>query len=256
MTYNPYAPPAAPSLLGPSQPGAPGEPQPWDVGDAIRSAWAVYKTNWAPLTAGLLVTGALGVVPQQVPAVLFRTELVEEGTGRAWAISFVFGAIAFVVREFFAAGFTRACLGTLRTGTTRFGDIFGAGDRFVPYLITSFLMALAIAMGLVVFIVPGLILGLGLWMSRFYVIDQGMGPAEALRASWDASAGQKSAFFVLALAELGLFIVGLATCCVGALVAEMVMMLARTVVYLRIAGLAHGTHADLNAAARTGAAVN
>lgn len=38
---------------------------------------------------------------------------------------------------------------------------------------------------------------------------------------------------------------GLAACCIGVLAASMIALLARTVVYMRVAGLAQGTRADV-----------
>lgn len=244
MNFNPYAAPQAqPIAAGPS-PGAPGEPQPWEVGEVFRSAWELFKPNWGPLVAAIFVSSFIGALPQQVPTMLQLSGSLEPESISLRVLTVLAAIVGWLIREFFAAGFTRACLNTVRTGNARFGDVFSAGRQYLPYLLASFLLTLAIVLGLALLIVPGVILALGLWMTGFYLIDQGLDPIAAMRASWEASKGQKAAFLVLALAEVGVLILGLAACCVGFLAASMVALLARTIVYLRVAGLAQGTAAD------------
>jgi hypothetical protein len=245
MNFNPYAAPQALAHAPGPGPGAPSDPQPWEVGEVFRAAWELFKPNWGPLCAGVFVAGFIGMLPQQVPTVLQVAGVLPEDSTLLRALAVVTAIIAWLLREFFAAGFTRACLGTVRTGTTRFGDLFGAGGRYVPYVIASLVTTLATAFGFVLLIVPGVILALGLWMTGFFLLDRGLDPIAAIRASWEASRGQKGAFFVLALAELGVIILGFSACCVGFFAASMVALLARTVVYLRVAGLAPGTYADI-----------
>lgn len=244
MNFNPYAAPQAPQPASGQGSGAAGEPQPWQVGEVFRSAWELFKPNWGPLCGAAFVAMFVGMLPQQVPTALRLTRVLAVDATPLHPLAVVAAIVGWLIREFFTAGFTRMCLGTARTGTARFGDVFGAGGRYVPYLFASFLTTFAIVLGFVLLVVPGVILGLGLWMTGFYVIDRDMGAIAAMNASWEASKGQKVAFFVLGLAELGVVILGLAACGVGLLAAKMVVLLARTVVYLRVAGLAEGTRAD------------
>jgi len=246
MNFNPYAAPQAQPIVPGMTPGTPGEPQAWDVGEVFRSAWEIFKPNWGPLVAAIFASSFLGALPQQIPAMLQLSGTIEPDSTSLRVLTVVSGIVGWLIREFFAAGFTRACLGTVRTGTAKFGDVFGVGRSYLPYLLASFLTTLAILVGFAALIVPGIILALGLWMTGFFLLDQGLDPMAAIRASWEASKGQKGAFFALALAELGVLVLGVMACCVGFLAASMVALIARTIVYLRVAGLAQGTLADAN----------
>jgi hypothetical protein len=235
--YNPYAAPVAQSTNDGDVP-ARGEPQPWDVGDAIRGGWEVYKAHWAPLTFGYFVVTLISGVPGQITPSLVLAEVVEQGSTTYYALHLPLSVIGWLVAELLMAGFTRAVLRAVRTNDASFGDFFAAGGRFLPYVAMSFLKSLAMLVGFVLLVVPGIIVGLGFANAPFFVVDQKMGPIASLKASWEVSEGQKGNLFVLSLAEVGLMILGLLACCFGMFVAVPVMMLARVIVYMKMSGTA------------------
>jgi hypothetical protein len=235
--YNPYAAPVADAATGGGVPVR-GEPQPWDVGGAIKNGWEIYKAHWAPLTFGYLVVTLIGVLPGQVAPMLALAGSIEEGTQTYYLVHVPLSIVGWLIAEFFMAGFTRASMRAVRTNDASLGDFFAAGGRFIPFVAMSFLKALAVGAGLLLLIVPGFIVSLGFANAPFFVIDQRLGPVDALKASWESSEGQKTNLFVLSLAELGLMIGGLAACCLGVLVAVPVVMLARAIVYTKMSGTA------------------
>ena len=235
--HNPYAPPAAEVT---AEAGVPvqGEPQPWEVGEAIRSGWEIYKANWAPLTLGYFVATLVGTIPGQVAPALQLAGVFEEGSFSYYLVHAPLSLVGWLVAEFFAVGFTRAALRATRLGTATFGDFFAGGSRFVAFLVMSFVKTVVVFVGLLFLVVPGIIVALGLMNSGFYVVDQNLGPIASLKASWVSAEGQKSNLLVLALAEVGLTLVGLAACCLGVFVAVPAMLVARAIVYTRMSGTA------------------
>lgn len=233
--FNPYAAPVAAAAPGGDVP-ARGEPQPWEVGEAIKGGWELYKAHWAPFTIGYFVVTLIGGIPGQVAPMLTLAGTLEEGSRAYYAVHVPLSFLGWLVAEFFMAGFTRAALRAVRTNDAAFGDFFGAGARYLAFVGMSFLKSLAIALGLLLFIVPGVIASLGFANAPFFVLDQNLGPIDALRASWEVSEGQKGNLFVLALAEVALTMLGVFACCLGLFVAVPVVMLARAIVYTRMSG--------------------
>lgn len=236
-SYNPYAAPAAEAAAREGVPPR-GEPQPWDVAGAIKSGWEIYKAHWAPLTFGYFVVTLIGTVPQQIAPVLAQLHVLEEDSAAFYAVHVPLLALGWLIAELFMAGFVRAALRAVRTGDAELGDFFAAGSRFLPYVAMSLLKSLAITVGLVLLVVPGIIVSLGFANAPFFVIDQKLGPIRALAASWEVSEGQKGDLFVLLLAEAGLTVLGLAACCVGLFVVVPVVMVARAIVYTKMSGTA------------------
>ena len=108
----------------------------------------------------------------------------------------------------------------------------------MPFAAMTFLRTLAIALGTLVFVVPGVLLALGFANAPFYVTDQNLGPVASLKASWASAEGQKGNLLLLLFAEIGLTLVGLAACCAGLFVVVPVVLVARAIVYTRMSGTA------------------
>ena len=234
--YNPYAAPAAPAAA-PMIIGR-GEPQPWDVGSALRQAWELYKPNWAALTFGYVLIAFISALPGQLVGVLQLAGLVEPGTAGYYAAQGGVAFIGWIIGEFFAVGFTRVALQTTRTGTASFGDFFSGASRFLPFVGMSLLRAIAVVGGTLLLVVPGVILALGFSNAPFYCVDQQLGPVASLKTSWESTDGHKSNLFVYTLAEVGLLLGGLLACCLGVLVVVPVTMVGRALIYTLMSGTA------------------
>lgn len=239
MYQNPYAPPQPQDPYRTSAPVR-GEPQPWDPSDVLRIGFELFKQNWGALTGAVFIMLFLGMMPGQVPGVLTQAGVIDPQM--SLYISLPFATIGWLVQMFFAAGLVRVMLDVGRTGTSSFSQVFSAGGngRFLAFLGLQFLKTLAIGFGVLFFIVPGIILALGLSMSSYYVIDQGMGPIDAMKASWETTTGHKGNIFVFVLLSGLIGIVGMLACCLGYFPAVAVAQLAEAVIYLRLSGTAAG----------------
>jgi uncharacterized membrane protein len=234
--FNPYAAPmAAPPRLPAQAPF--GAPQPWGVGEAFSIAWERFKQNWAvavfPYPLTLVVTQSVGAVPR----LLTLSGAVRAESVAAGAISLGSAILGLVLSSYFQVGLTRIWLQIARGESPSFGLLFSGGDRFLPMFLASILAGLAIFAGLLLFIVPGVILGLGLFFYQYYVVDANMSPTRALKASWVATKGQKGDILVLGLAGGGLFVLGVLMFVVGLFATVPIFYIAASVVYTRISGL-------------------
>ncbi len=75
---------------------------------------------------------------------------------------------------------------------------------FPAYLGLMILKYLAIGIGLLLFIVPGIIIMLGLYFAEYLLIDKEMGVQDALRASWEMTRGFRTGIFFF---EVNVFII-------------------------------------------------
>jgi len=75
-------------------------------------------------------------------------------------------------------------LEAVRGGTPSTRDCFNRGLRYiVPFIGMSILMEFAIIGGFILFIVPGLFLLRSYYLSKFYLVDQQLGPVASLKKS-------------------------------------------------------------------------
>jgi uncharacterized membrane protein len=234
--YNPYAyTPAPPVQLATPVPGA---PMPWAVGDVIGHAWRAFKPEWATLVFTQFLASILGGIPNYAPGILVAAETVEIYSTEYWLIYTVCMLLGLVASTFFTAGMMKMWLAATRGQKPQFADMFSGGSHFLPLLGTTFLTLLVVALGYVLLIVPGIILALGLGFAGFYVVDQRMGPVDAMKASWNATKGHKGQIFLFGLVALLMVVGGYLACCIGVFVAIPVIMVAWTTIYTRISGTA------------------
>lgn len=120
---------------------------------------------------------------------------------------------------------------------------------FWKFFAASFLWGLAIVLGLILLIVPGVIVGLMFMFSTVIVIDRELGPIEALKESARITYGHKWTLFGFALLLMLLNIAGALVLVVGLLVSVPVSSLAFMQAYRTLAGKTAPRPADASLAA-------
>lgn len=113
-------------------------------------------------------------------------------------------------------GYTVWFLKLIRKEDIRYESLFDGYKDFVRTFLTYFLYGIAVAIGTLLFIVPGIILAIGLMMS-FYLIkdDKEISAMDALKKSWEMTKGHKMNLFMLGLSFIGWFILCILTLGIG-----------------------------------------
>jgi hypothetical protein len=236
MSYDPYAAPQASAPPLPRQ--VAGVPQPWDVDEVVTASFDTFKANWAVLVLVHFTGGVIASLPGLIPTFAVVTHAVARYSRQYWALEVPSMLAELVISTFFQVGYVRIWMTAVRGDTPRFEDLFGGAARFPALLATTFLVLLTTLAFMGLLVVPGFIVGLGLSLSSFYVVDQDMRPIEAMRASWKATVGHKGKLFMLALLGFLIFVVGCCACCVGILAAFPIIGMATATIYLRLSGRA------------------
>jgi len=109
-------------------------------------------------------------------------------------------------------GFIVYFLRLIRGEELDYGRLFDGYKDFLRIFLTKFLQNLAIVIGTLLFIVPGIILGAGLVMTDFVLKDdQEIGAIDAMKKSWELTNGHKWDLFWLFLSFIGWIILSLLT---------------------------------------------
>ena len=203
-----------------------GEPMPWRASQALSYGWSRIKGDAATILGTLvvviLISGALNAIERNVAMPAFISLALQLGT--------------FVVQCFLTAGTTLFCLKVVRVEQYEIGDIFKGGRWLLPIMGAAILMGIIVGFGFILLIVPGIILGLGLSMTFYCVVDRNEGPIEAMKTSWEITKGFRADIFLFWLLSLFLVLGGLLAFCVGVFVAIPVIQVGWAFAYVSISG--------------------
>lgn len=158
----------------------------------MRSAKAKLTGLWAEAAIGSLIYIAL-------TALASSTSLLE---------IVVYGPLTFGYYLFMA------CLVDRKENNLNL--LFQGFNRFVETLVAGLLLTVAVSIGLILLVVPGIILACGFAMTFYIMIDDpNISGLDALKQSWNMMQGRKWDFFCLQLRFLGWIILSIITCGIG-----------------------------------------
>lgn len=181
------------------------------IDDVLGFGWEVMKRNFGYF-AGLL-------------AVAF---LIQIGLSM---IPMIGGLVSNVFSIVMGIGFIRIALGFCDQQRLPFGTLFNGWDRFWCYLGGGILYGLIVLGGMILLIIPGIIFAVMFQFVYYFVVDQGLGPVDALKASAMLTKGVRLKLFGFGLL-LGLInIAGVLCLFVGLFVTIPTVMVAGALTY-------------------------
>lgn len=182
------------------------------VRECLRAGWSGFKARpWLFIGSDLIILAASFI------ADLPRTLTQGSHTG-VWAVGFIVFLISTGLSFLVSMGKTAFYLKAHDTSVAaRLSDLWHP-HPYWRYAGAFVLSAAVTILGLILFIVPGIILGIMFGFSLYSVIDKGLLPMEALRYSALITKGNRWKIFLLGLALLLLNIVGLCALIIGLLV--------------------------------------
>tara|TARA_B100000745_G_scaffold299783_1_gene251502 strand:+ start:19902 stop:20426 length:525 start_codon:yes stop_codon:yes gene_type:complete len=105
-------------------------------------------------------------------------------------------------------------------------DIFEIDARWIYFVFASILKGLIIFAGLMLLVIPGIYVFLRLYFVELLVLDRGMRPMEALRASSEMTKGHEWKLFLFTIVAILIILIGVALLIVGMFPAVIIVMTA------------------------------
>jgi len=118
----------------------------------------------------------------------------------------------------------------------QFDDLLSSFNILITFIAGTFLYFLIILGGLVLLVIPGVVWGVKFSFFAYFIVDKGMGPVEALRASGQATDGSKWDLFLFGLLIGLINIAGALFFLVGLFATLPTSMIAYAYVYRKLTG--------------------
>jgi uncharacterized membrane protein len=195
------------------------------IGDAYSWGWKKFTEN-----AGAWIVIALVVVAIYLISALIRLPFADSII--VVLLLSGIGALAGFAAQY---GLVRASLLTANGEKPTVGRAWDLKD-FGPFLIAAILEGVIVTIGFILCFLPGLAALVLLWFTPFFVIDKGLPPIDALKASVDLVTKNLGGIILFLIVSVAIYALGAALCGIGLLVAGPVVLLATAFVYRRLAG--------------------
>ncbi|MCK8675544.1 hypothetical protein M1M07_31130, partial [Rhodococcus sp. HM1] len=212
-----------PGNFSSQSPGYSPVPTQLSVGDAISYGWSKFSAN-AGVWIGFMI---VALVIQGVINLIFGG-FNTDGDFTLWrAIGTIVSAI---VGYLIQAAYVRGALHEIDGNKPAFGSFFQF-TNVAAVIIAGVLVGLATVIGFVLLIIPGLIVMFLTWWTLPFVIDKNQDAITAIKSSIQAISSNVGTLLLLALAVVGLNIVGALLCGLGLFVSVPVTLIASTYAY-------------------------
>lgn len=218
-----------------------GGPVKFEAGEVISTAWEISKRNLGFLVALVLVAIILNLVvqlPGIAASVMAQMEMQQGGKPNLGLLLFsnLWNIPTMLFSLFITCGQVMAFLRVARGEDAGIGDLFGGGRYFLKMLLNYVVVSIAVAVGLVLCIIPGLFVLVCLWPFMFVLVAEDRPGLETLSRTWELTKINRGSSLLLLIAMFGIYVLGILACLIGVLVALPVCVMAATVAYLRMSG--------------------
>ncbi|WP_341358145.1 hypothetical protein V5H98_10105 [Georgenia sp. M64] len=212
---------------------------PVSVGEAFRYAWQAFKVNAGPWVLAALVMLVVSSTGTSIERTIRNAGAPSGDAGwvmmtfdpAASLVNIIFTIINFAI----GAALVSAALRTVDGRRIQVGDFLSV-PNFLQALLAAVLLSLAMFVGILLLVIPGLIIGvLGMFYLHF-AIDRRLSAVDSLRASFVLVKDNLGTAVLLILAALGVVILGALALVVGLLVAFPLVVIASAFVYRRLTG--------------------
>jgi uncharacterized membrane protein len=197
------------------------------VGELLRFGWETFKKRpWFFIGTVVLIVIVSSILSALAPDPVTN------------AFDFILAAAIIVLNIFIEMGLVAFALRAHDSlEKTEIKDLWHP-QSFWKYVAVKILTGIIVIVGLILLIVPGIIAALALIFATYLVVDRNLGPIEAIKESVRLTKGHRWQLFLLALAIIGINILGALALLVGLVVTIPVSLLAVVHAYRKLAGKA------------------
>jgi uncharacterized membrane protein len=198
--------------------------------EAISFGWKVMKENFWFFFGLLIVMGLVNFFPEIAKALLKEKTFIT-----------IANFIAFALGLILQLGFIKICLKFYDNQKPKFSEFFLQYPLFFKMFFGYILYLLIVIAGLILFIIPGIIFAIKFFFYKYFIVDEGLGPIEALKRSWRIAKGSGWNLFAFILLISAVNLLGVLAFVVGLLLTLPTTALATVFVYRKLLAQSEST---------------
>jgi len=201
----------------------------FSIDEAIRFGWETTKNNLGFFVGLMIVMGLIHIIP---------TIIVEAVKEKSAFLGIIFSIANCVLVIVVSLGLVRIsldfCDGKKMTFEEALANLFGQYRLFFKALFASIVYNLAVGIGLIFLIIPGIIFGIKLGFFEYFIVDKKAEAMKSLRMSSELTKGVRWNLFIFWILLAIINLVGAACLLIGLLVTIPTTMIAMAYVYRKL----------------------
>lgn len=181
-------------------------------------------TKYASFVIGaMLAFFVLAVMPQ----IYFMLNAPQNPTTTSQVTSLVLT----LVQVFLSLGFTKIMLLLVQDKYVEVADMFNNFNIFLSYFVASFLYGIAVFLGILLLVIPGLFIAIRFQFYPFFIIEEGVSSFTALQKSYKLSQNLTLELFLLGIVVIALNALGILLLGVGIIFTYPLTTMATAIVF-------------------------
>ncbi len=172
------------------------------IKEAFAFTWQTIRTNSLFFVEVVIILAAI----QYLPALILPIAPVN--IKDPWFFAFVIGLLTVLLGTFISMGIVYATLQALEGKQLTHHHLFSQSALFGQYLLGTIIYILAVAIGSVLLIIPGIIAAVSLMFYDYVVVDKKVMAVDALKQSIQLTKGVRWHLCLLLLIIVGISILG------------------------------------------------
>lgn len=199
-------------------------PKTFSIKEAVKFGWEITLEHIGFFVVALLGAWVLALIPQ----------LFSGGPNNP--LRGLMTAVAFLINAGVGLGFIKVSLKLINKEEPIAHDFYPDWKQYWPYVGATIIVGALVAIGFILLIVPGIIIALSLLFYGYFLVDKGLRPIAAIKASRELTRGIRWHLLQLMLVEIGIGLLGVIALGVGLFLALPTIMLANAYIYRKLTG--------------------
>lgn len=172
-----------------------------DLKQLFKFSFHQYKKYASFVIGAMLTFFVLAFIPQ----IYFMLRAPADPTTKTQFISFALT----LVQLFLSLGFTKIMLRLVQDEFVEVADMFNNFRPFLSFFIASFLYGIAVGLGLLLLVVPGIIIAIRFQFFPYFILEEGVSSFTALQKSYYLSENLTLELFLFGFIVIALNIAGM-----------------------------------------------
>jgi uncharacterized membrane protein len=197
----------------------------FSMSDALQFGWNTLRDNIAFFLKLLIALALVAIVPAMI---------ITKLAAMLGPLGLIIHFLNLVWQSILGMGVLKIMLKLYDHAPVSVSDLWSTLPLVLDYIVVKFLFGVIVTVGIILLIIPGMIWGVQFYLASYLVIDKGLSPVPALKASSAITYGAKWDLGVFASVVAAVNLLGLICAGVGLIITLPITMLASVYVYRKL----------------------